>query len=182
MARFSSDRNNIAVKANMAASTAPTANDDSGDGYSVGSFWYDITADKAYVCLDNTLGSAVWKEITSSSSNIYDEITNTGSIAASGTFTVNLSTGTIVTGDVQKIDVSITDGASDDINIKLYDDDPSGAGELIYEVLSYNPTVSLDDRNVWWLELASVGKLYLQITNNAATSVTLDIHVRIKGD
>lgn len=179
MARFSSDRNNIAVKSNMAASTAPTADDDSGDGYSVGSFWYDITADKAYVCLDNTLGSAVWKEITSS---IYDEITNTGSIAASGTFTSNLSTGAIVTGDVQKVGISITAGTSNNIDVKLYDDNPAGSGEVVYELLSYDPTVNLDDRNIWWLELASADKLYLQVTNNAATAVTLAVRVRVKGD
>nr|DAQ81601.1 MAG TPA: tail fiber protein [Caudoviricetes sp.] len=39
---------------------APTVNDDSGDGYSVGSKWYDLTGDEAYVCLDATAGAAVW--------------------------------------------------------------------------------------------------------------------------
>ena len=48
------------------ATTAPTANDDSGDGYSVGSRWVDVTGDKEYVCLDATLTAAVWTETTQS--------------------------------------------------------------------------------------------------------------------
>lgn len=51
-------------KSNLSASAAPTVNDDSGDGYAVGSFWCDTTADNAYICLDATLGAAVWKIIT----------------------------------------------------------------------------------------------------------------------
>ena len=42
------------------ATAAPTVNDDSGDGYVVGSQWIDVTADRAYTCVDNTLGAAVW--------------------------------------------------------------------------------------------------------------------------
>ncbi len=53
-----------AIKANMSASVAPGVGDDSDDGYAVGSKWYDTTADKAYECLDSTVGAAVWKEIT----------------------------------------------------------------------------------------------------------------------
>ena len=49
---------------NVTATTAPTVNDDYDDGYLVGSRWVDLTADRAYVCLDSTVGAAVWKEIT----------------------------------------------------------------------------------------------------------------------
>lgn len=49
---------------NYAAAVAPAVTDDSGDGYSVGSNWYDTTADDAYVCLDATVGAAVWKKTT----------------------------------------------------------------------------------------------------------------------
>lgn len=51
-------------KCNDTATVAPGVDDDVDLGYSVGSFWYDITADKAYVCLDATDGAAVWSEIT----------------------------------------------------------------------------------------------------------------------
>lgn len=44
------------------ATTAPTVNDDEGDGYKVGSRIWDITADEEYVCLDPTAGAAVWEK------------------------------------------------------------------------------------------------------------------------
>jgi len=49
---------------NWAATVAPGTGDDSADGYVVGSLWCDTTHDKAYVCLDNSVGAAVWTEIT----------------------------------------------------------------------------------------------------------------------
>lgn len=50
------------IKCNFAGNSAPTVNDDSSAGYSVGSRWYDLTADKEYVCLDAAATAAVWKE------------------------------------------------------------------------------------------------------------------------
>lgn len=44
------------------ATGAPTVNDDAGDGYSVGSRWIDTSADKAYECVDSTVGAAVWQQ------------------------------------------------------------------------------------------------------------------------
>ena len=54
---------NIAT-ANYSATSAPTANDDSGDGYSIGSWWVNVTSDEAYLCVDATVGSAVWTKIS----------------------------------------------------------------------------------------------------------------------
>ena len=45
------------------ATAAPTVNDDSLDGYSVGSEWVDVTNGNAYICLDSTAGAAVWEQI-----------------------------------------------------------------------------------------------------------------------
>lgn len=45
----------------MDATTAPTVNEDSGDGYSVGSMWVDVTNDNVYQAVDVSSGAAVWK-------------------------------------------------------------------------------------------------------------------------
>ena len=50
------------VKNNFTAIALPTVNEDSGDGYSKGSIW--IYDEEAYICVDATEGSALWKGIT----------------------------------------------------------------------------------------------------------------------
>jgi hypothetical protein len=53
-------------KQNLSATVAPTANDDSGDGYVVGSTWIDTVTGNAYIATDVTTGAAVW-DLTNSS-------------------------------------------------------------------------------------------------------------------
>lgn len=48
-------------KINFFGSAAPGVGDDTNDGYSVGSQWFDLTGDVKYDCLDATVGAAVWK-------------------------------------------------------------------------------------------------------------------------
>lgn len=45
------------------ATSAPTVNDDSADGYSVGSVWVNVTADDVYFAVDVTVGAAVWRKM-----------------------------------------------------------------------------------------------------------------------
>ncbi len=42
------------------ATTGPTVNDDTSDGYVVGSLWADVTNDYLYVCIDSSAGAAIW--------------------------------------------------------------------------------------------------------------------------
>lgn len=51
----------IAAIHKLNATTAPAVGDDSGDRYGVGSIWIDTTNDKFYICVDASLGAAVWK-------------------------------------------------------------------------------------------------------------------------
>jgi len=48
------------------ATAAPAVTDDSGDGYTVGSVWIDVTNDEAYICVDATEGAAVWINLSAS--------------------------------------------------------------------------------------------------------------------
>ena len=50
-------------KNNLAATTNPGNGDDADDGYSRGSYWYNYTGDRWYICINNTVGSAVWREM-----------------------------------------------------------------------------------------------------------------------
>ena len=73
--------------------SAPGVNNDTTEGYSVGSLWYDTTNDKAYICLDATDGAAVWKEITASGSSSYTAVATLASdqATAADTNPVNLT-------------------------------------------------------------------------------------------
>jgi len=52
------------VKGTVEATTDPDADDDTGEGYSVGSRWVNVTDDEEFICLDVTEGAAVWTETT----------------------------------------------------------------------------------------------------------------------
>lgn len=43
------------------ATIAPTINEDSSDGYSVGSWWIDVTNNIGYLCVDSSVGAAIWQ-------------------------------------------------------------------------------------------------------------------------
>jgi len=55
-----------ALKSNLSASVAPTVNEDTGDGYVIGSLWIDTTGDAIYQATDVTAGAAVWLNISAS--------------------------------------------------------------------------------------------------------------------
>lgn len=46
------------------ATVAPTENDDTDAGYSVGSEWIDTVTGTGYKCTDASSGAAVWKQTT----------------------------------------------------------------------------------------------------------------------
>jgi len=78
-ANASAGRTTLGVKDGMAtvlhkfdATGAPTVNEDSGDGYAVGSVWINISGDAVYICVDASSGAAVWRPVLNlSSENLY---------------------------------------------------------------------------------------------------------------
>lgn len=50
----------MAFQNNLEATTNPGATDDSSKGYEAGSQWVNLTSKVAYVCVDATVGAAVW--------------------------------------------------------------------------------------------------------------------------
>lgn len=47
-------------KNNLSATTDPGVGDDVNDVYSVGSVWINATTEAAFICVDNSVGAAVW--------------------------------------------------------------------------------------------------------------------------
>jgi hypothetical protein len=48
---------------NNVTNSIPTANDDNADGYAPGSIWENSTTGRVYICVGNTSGAAVWREL-----------------------------------------------------------------------------------------------------------------------
>lgn len=46
------------------ATTSPGVTDDSSAGYQIASRWINTTSKHEFVCVDSTVGAAVWKQIT----------------------------------------------------------------------------------------------------------------------
>jgi hypothetical protein len=66
----------------VTSASAPTANDDTGDGYIVGTKWINTTADTIYEAVDVTLTAAVWKPVvTTGTANEITVTANTISLA-----------------------------------------------------------------------------------------------------
>lgn len=96
--------------------TAPTADEDTGDGYAVGSLWMDTTNDKAYVCLDATSTAAVWTEITGGGS-AYD-ITADTTWAAKGDLIVGTANDTAAILTVGANDLVLTADSAETTGLK----------------------------------------------------------------
>ena len=80
---------------NNVANAIPTVNDDSGDGYAAGSLWENSTTGRIYICVGNTSGAAVWRELVQqdlAGTMITDvDISGTLGVTGTGTFANALS-------------------------------------------------------------------------------------------
>jgi hypothetical protein len=74
--------NALNVVNKLDATVAPAVTDDNDPGgYSVGSIWIDVTADKSYICVDNSAGAAVWKETSPAAAGASAALDNLASVA-----------------------------------------------------------------------------------------------------
>lgn len=85
---------------NYTATTAPDANDDANDGYGVSSQWYDQLTQIPYVCIDATVGAAVWVSggggaavpiSTTKNTVVIKEIFYSSILSSNGTFTIPIT-------------------------------------------------------------------------------------------
>lgn len=105
--------------------TAPTVNEDAGDGFSVDSVWCDTTNDKAYICLDSTVGAAVWQQFSG---------TGTGGITQlTGNVTAGPGSGSQV-ATIANAAVTLAKIANASANSKLIGSGASGSGASYSEL------------------------------------------------
>ncbi len=78
---------------NFAAAVAPTVNEDSGDGYAIGSLWLDTTNDNIYMAIDVSVGAAVWEHLNATSGGS-SPFTTTSNVIHPNVLTDNFSLGT----------------------------------------------------------------------------------------
>jgi len=111
------------VQDNLTAILPPTTDDDSDEGYSLGSPWVDTVEKKIYFCADATPGLAVWKEAGGSGGGGSGEPSNgdKGDVIVSASGLVwTIDAGVVTYAKIQ--DVSATD--------KLLGRSSSGAGDV----------------------------------------------------
>jgi len=91
------------AKTKLDATAAPTVNNDVDEDYEPGSIWVDLTGDKAYLCVDNTDGAAIWREMAGA--------TGTGDVSTTGTAVDNVIVRyhTTTGDDIQPSGITITD-------------------------------------------------------------------------
>jgi hypothetical protein len=151
--------------------SAPTVNSDVDLGYLVGSFWFDTTNDKAYVCLDNTDGAAVWHQI-----GALDKLDATAAPTASDDGTDGYSVGSIwidVTNDTSWICVDTTTSAAVWLR----------TGQVSEFAKTAAPTASDDSYQVGavWIDTTN-DTAWICVDNTASTAVWLRIGVLHKLD
>jgi hypothetical protein len=118
-ATFSNVRN---IKTMVDSNVDPTITNDSSQGYSAGSTWINILLRRQFVCVNATIGAAVWKELTSLFGNDYQQLLPTvvtatpPTIAAGSGITVgyvpvsvdlNIAPGVLITGAKYRISWSL---------------------------------------------------------------------------
>jgi len=201
---LSSDANEITITAdslagilhNLNATLAPTATDDSGDGYAVGSLWIDIAADEAYRMVDATAGVAVWVNTTLTADELstvaisgdYNDLTNLPVIPAdqnlwntinsdSGSVAANNTTDTLTIAGGTNVTTSI---AGDTLTINA---SAGGATQNVFESIAASVStgsasglpITADTTTDTFTMIA--GDNVTLTTNPAADSIEIDVAV-----
>ena len=147
--------------------TAPTVNDDTGDGYKVGDIWLDTTNDIIYQVIDVTAGAAVWRKYVSAPAS-----------ATSGNIvTFNGTSGSLIQDGGKALPSGRIVGTTDTQTLtnKRFTPRP---GET---TSSATPTINTDDYDFYHLTAQAVD--ITSFTTNLSGTPTTDqrLHIAITG-
>ncbi len=160
------------------ATTAPTINDDSNDGYVVGSDWVDVTNDVYYICLDATVGAAVWRRFQPYDTDL---VAIAGLTSAADKGIQFTGAGTAGTYDLTTFAKTILDDANEaafkaTVNLEIGTDvqeyDPN-----LTDWAGTNPSLYLTEAEV----IAGYQPIDTDLTDIAALSATNDDVLQRKG-
>ncbi len=113
--------NNPVALNTLAETTDPDNNDDTGDGYSVGSIWVNVTLDRVWKCVDAIAANAIWDRI-----NFHMHVLERDEVDAN-----NLSTSTAQTLKTYTIPGN-TLGATDAVLVDVWGEwTDNAAGDII---------------------------------------------------
>tara|TARA_Y100001963_G_C6787663_1_gene453764 strand:+ start:579 stop:2405 length:1827 start_codon:yes stop_codon:yes gene_type:complete len=95
----------ISIFPRIVTSTSnPTVNDDSGNGYAVGSLWVNTSTPSAFLLMANTAGAANWDELTETGTGQLLAANNLSDLASASTARTNLGAQATITGAATTID------------------------------------------------------------------------------
>ena len=77
---------NLSTPNNFSAIVDPTVNDDNNVPYLIGSRWVNTITDKHWICVDNSVGDAIWKETTNIDTSNFVDISSSQNITGTKTF------------------------------------------------------------------------------------------------
>lgn len=141
---------------NVSATSAPTASNDSSQGYAVGSRWVNVTTDLAYVCVDASVGAAIWnRELV---------------VNAAGT---SVSVGAILSNLTAPV-------ANTDAATKLYVDNTAFSSALPGQAGNAGKFITTDGTNASWSDIQAATETVAGVIEiaNATEVVTLTDNTR----
>lgn len=147
--------------------TAPTVNDDTGDGYKIGDIWLDTTNDIIYQAIDVTAGAAVWRKYVSAPAS-----------ATSGNIvTFNGTSGSLIQDGGKALPSGSIVGTTDTQTLTNKRSTPR-PGET---TSSATPTINTDNYDFYHLTAQAVD--ITSFTTNLSGTPTTDqrLHIAITG-
>lgn len=168
------------VQSNLAASAAPTVDDDVDLGYGIGSTWWDGTNDEIYLCIDATDGAAVWIQVGSGSGGGLVASVQTGAYE----ITESEDVGVDSTGGTLTVDLKASPDSGD---VAYIHDVASNCGTTAVTIGRNGSTIrglsedaSLDDDNggFWFIFDGSTWQ-FTPITNGGLSQAQVDARVAL---
>jgi len=116
----------------------------------------------------------------------YDHTFESGSVPALDEWVQEVDMeNSVLSGIFLYIEVVLDSGSSTSTDIEVWNGDPSGSGELIYQKLAKDLVASdHEDPNIWWStkDFLEAGKFWLRLDNHGAGACEYSFRVRFRGD